>query len=117
MHWPAASASPSCACSSPQPFSRRTGVHPCAAGRRDQPRAPAHAECAAGGHGRTAGHPGRTDPSPARSLLRDRHAEPGGPVRHVPAARFAAGSIPAAPGDGLPQRPGGARAAAWNRSS
>ncbi|CRD48354.1 hypothetical protein BN1263100131 [Stenotrophomonas thermophila] len=40
---------------------------------------------------------------------------PGGPVRHLPAAGFTAGSLPAAAGDGLSQRPGRARAAAWQR--
>src|SRR5690606_38053017 len=58
--------------------------------------AAAHAERAAGGDGRTAGHPRRRDPSAAGSLLRDRHPEPGGPVRHLPAAGLAAGPLPAA---------------------
>src|SRR5690606_8871875 len=100
-----------------------------AAGRRDQPRAAAHAERAARGDGRAPGDGGRHHPPAARSVLRDRHAEPGGPVGHLSPARLAARPLPAAAGARLsgrgrrthparrrrPPRPDRARAAGARR--
>src|SRR5690606_16138613 len=81
----------------------RPGVRARAPGGRDQPRAAADAERAAGGDGRAPGHRGRDHPRAARSLLRDRDPEPGRPRRHLSPARLPARPLPAAPAPGLPR--------------
>ncbi len=86
------------------PVPSRPGVHQRAAGRRNQPGSAAYAELAAGSDGRAAGDAGWRDACIAGAVLRDCHAEPGRSVGHLPAARLAAGPLPAAAEPGLPQR-------------
>ena len=83
----------------------RPDLHPGAAGRRDQPR---HAEDPvrpARSDGRAPGQRRRRHARAARTVLRDRHPEPGAPGRHLPAAGIAAGPLPDVPLAGLSRTP------------
>ena len=89
------------------------GVRAGAAGRRDQPRRPEDAERAARSDGRAPGDGRKRNPRAAKAVLRDRHAEPGGPARHLPAARVAARPFPDVHHAGLPRSRLRARTAGW----
>ncbi len=82
-------------------------LHPGPAGGRDQSR---HAEDpggAAGGHAGAPGDGGRREPRAPRTVLRARHAEPGGAGGHVPAPRGAARPLPPSGSDRIPGRGAG----------
>ena len=78
----------------PDPVPAGTGVRQRRARRRDQPGRGQDPVGAAGGDGGADGHRRRRDPSRARPVPGDRHAEPDRPRRHLPAARGAAGPVP-----------------------
>ena len=89
------------------------GFRPGAAGRRDQPRRPEDAERAARSDGGAPGVSVEGETRAARALLRDRHAEPDRPARHLPAARIAARPLPHVHHARLARMPERARAARW----
>ncbi len=70
------------------------GVHPSAAGRRDQPRDTQDAGSAARGDAGGAGHGRRRALPPRPAFPRDRHAEPDRPGGHLPAAGSSARPLP-----------------------
>ena len=80
----------------------RAGLREPRARRRDQPHDAAHAERAAGGDERGPGLGRRPDLPARRAVPGDRDAEPRGALRHLPAARVADGSLPAAHPHRLP---------------
>ena len=85
----------------------RPGLQPGAAGRRDQPRHPAHAIGAAGGDAGAPGDRGRPDLSAAPAVPGAGHPEPHRAGGHLSAARGAAGPLPDAGQAGLSHRRAG----------